>query len=109
MTRETFAGLLAPNLPSIRRLVQSRVRTRDEADDVLQQTLLYAFARRDQLRAPDKFRNWLWTIALNEVRMLLRRARPFVWIDEFPNFELPDQTPSPHAMCEQGERVQRLH
>jgi len=55
MTGETFEALLAPNLPSMRRLVQMRMRTTDHADDVIQQTLLRAFVRRDQLRASSKF------------------------------------------------------
>ena len=34
MTGDTFEALLAPNLPSVRRFVQTRVRTSDHADDV---------------------------------------------------------------------------
>jgi RNA polymerase sigma factor (sigma-70 family) len=107
MTRETFAALLAPNLQAIRRFVHSRVRMSDQADDVLQQSLLHAFAHRDQLRSTDKFKSWLWSIAWNEVRML-HRERSCLSIDEFPNFELPDETPSPLAQCEEMERTKRL-
>ncbi|HTP34793.1 MAG TPA: RNA polymerase sigma factor [Candidatus Acidoferrales bacterium] len=108
MPRETFAALLAPYLHSIRRLVQTRMRGSDQADDVVQQTLLRAYLRRDQLRAPSKFRNWLWSIAINEIRMLQRAARPCVSIDESPAFELTDRAPTPVALCEQSERVRHL-
>ena len=108
MTRETFAALLAPHLQAIRRFVRGRVRTCDQADDILQQTLLHAFTHRDQLLAHGKFKSWLWTIAFNEIRMFRRANRVCVSIDEFPHFELPDETPSPLAQCEQMERTKRL-
>jgi len=108
MTSETFTSLLAPHLMALRRFVQSRVRTRDLADDVVQQTLLLAFANRAQLRAHDRFKYWLSTIALNQVRMLHRSARPCVSIDDFPNFEFADHGPSPLAVCEQRDVIRRL-
>ena len=108
MTRETFAALLAPHLQAIRRFIRGRVRAHDQADDILQQTLLHAFVHRDQLRTEGKFKSWLWTIAFNEIRMLRRANRVCVSIDEFAHFELPDQTPSPLVQCEQIERTQRV-
>jgi DNA-directed RNA polymerase specialized sigma24 family protein len=55
MTGDAFEALLVPNLASVRRFVQTRLRTSDHADDVIQQTLLRAFVHRDQLRASSKF------------------------------------------------------
>jgi len=107
MTRETFTALLTPHLQPVRRLVQSRLRN-DQADDVVQQTLLRAFVRRHQLRSHDKFKSWLWSIAVNEVRMLLRGSRPSISIDEFAPSTFADHSPSPHAVCEERERVTRL-
>ena len=107
MTSETFTALLTPHLKPIRRLVQSRLRS-DQADDVVQQTLLRAFTRRHQLREHGKFKSWLWSIAINEVRMLLRASRPSISIDEFAHFEYTDQRPSPHALYEQHERTERV-
>jgi len=108
MSGETFETLLAPNLQAIRRLVKSRLRTVDQTDDIVQQTLLHAFARRDQLRVESKFRSWLWSIALNEIRAFFRATRPCVSLNELPNFQIVDQTASPHAACEQTEREERL-
>jgi RNA polymerase sigma-70 factor (ECF subfamily) len=108
MSRETFTDLLAANLPSVRRLVQTRLRTSAYADDVLQQALLRAFAHREQLRVQSKFKSWLWSIALNEIRAFLRGTRPGVSLDEFPNLELADRAPSPFAKCEQRERAEWL-
>ena len=108
MTGDAFEALLAPNLPSVRRFVQTRVRTSDHADDVFQQTLLQAFAHRDQLRASSKFKSWLCSIAMNEVRLFFRTGRPVVSLDEFPQIDSRDSAPSPLDRAEQLERVQWL-
>jgi RNA polymerase sigma-70 factor, ECF subfamily len=104
MSGETFEALLAPNLPAVRKLVHTRLRMTDHADDILQQTLLRAFARRDQLRAPAKFKSWLWSIALNEIRMFFRRGHGTVSLEEFPQIDSRDRAPSPFARYEQIER-----
>ena len=108
MTGDTFEALLAPNLPLVRRFVQTRVRTSDLADDVLQQTLLRAFAHRHQLRARSKFKSWLCSIAMNEVRMFFRAGRPTVSLDEVPQIDDRDAGPSPLARAEQLERAKWL-
>src|ERR1700683_1715780 len=97
MTGDTFEALLAPNLQSVRRFVQTRLRTSDHADDIIQQTLLHAFAHRDQLRSSSKFKSWLCAIAMNEVRTFFRTDRPTVSLDEFPHIESRDSEPSPLA------------
>src|SRR5580698_6450066 len=109
MTGDTFEALLAPNLPSVRRFVQTRLRTSDHADDIVQQTLLHAFAHRHQLRASSKFKSWLCSIAMNEVRMFFRTDRPNISLDEFPKIDSRDSGPSPLARMEQMERLEWLH
>jgi RNA polymerase sigma-70 factor (ECF subfamily) len=107
MTGDTFEALLEPN-PSVRRFVQTRLRTSDHTDDVPQQTLLRAFAHRDQLRASSKFKSWLCSIAMNEVRMFFRTDRPTVSLDELPKIDSRDWGPSPLARVEQLERIEQL-
>jgi len=92
----------------VRRFVQTRLRTSDHTDDVLQQTLLRAFAHRDQLRASSKFKSWLCSIAMNEVRMFFRTDRPTVSLDELPKIDSRDWGPSPLARVEQLERIEQL-
>ena len=106
MTGDAFETLLAPNLPLVRRFVQTRLRTPDHADDVVQQTLLKAFAHRHQLRTSSKFRSWLCSIAMNEVRMFFRTDRPSVSLDEFPIVDSRDS--GPLARTEQLQRLEWL-
>lgn len=108
MTGDAFEALLAPNLPSVRRFVQMRLRTSDYTDDVIQQTLLRAFAHRDQLRANSKFKSWLCSIAMNEVHMFFRTARPTISLHAFPQIDSRDSGPSPLARIEEMERLEWL-
>jgi len=108
MTGDTFEALLAPNLQSVRRFVQTRLRTSDHADDVIQQTLLRAFAHRHQLRASSKFKSWLCSIALNEVRTFFRNGRATLSLDASPHIDSRDLGPSPLARVEQMERLEWL-
>ena len=108
MTGDTFEALLAPNLPTVRRFVQMRMRTPDHADDVIQQTLLRAFVHRNQLRTSSKFRSWLCSIAMNEVRMFFRTGHPTVSLHEFPQIDSRDSRPSPLARVEEMERLEWL-
>jgi RNA polymerase sigma-70 factor (ECF subfamily) len=108
MTADTFEALLAPNLPSVRRFVQTRLSTPDHADDVLQQTLLQAFSHRDQLRAGSKFKSWLCSIAMNQVRMFFRTSRPTISLHEFSEIDSRDSGPSPLARVEELERLEWL-
>ncbi len=106
MTGDTFEALLAPNLQSVRRFVQTRLRTSDHADDVIQQTLLQAFVHRDQLRVSSKFKSWLCSIAMNEVRLFFRHGRPTTPLPEFPPIDSCDSGPSPLARVEELERAE---
>ena len=109
MSGDSFMGLLAPNLRPLRMFLRAKLRIPDQADDVLQQALLHAFAHRDQLRLGSKFKSWLWTIAFNEMRMLFRAERGTISLDEFPRINPGDRAPSPLARAEQVERMEWLY
>ena len=108
MSGETFVALLTPCLPSVRKLVRSRLRAWDQAEDVLQQTLLQAFKHRDQLREHSKFKSWLWSIAVNEICIFHRCVRVEEPLPESPAMECRDRGPSPLEHLEQLERVSRI-
>jgi len=108
MSGETFEILLRPNLQSVRRLVHSRLKGTDHADDIVQNALLRAFSHRDQLRNESQFKSWLLSIAFNEVRMFFRKSRPCISLEDFPHREFVDRAPSPLAQCERQQQQQRL-
>lgn len=108
MSEQTFEILLGPSLQYVRKLVRKRMRNADEAEDLLQQALLRAYVCRHQLREHSKFKSWLSSIAVNEVRMFQRAARPNVQLDRIADVEFRDHAPSPHAVCEQIEAAERV-
>ena len=108
MSGETFEALLAPNLHFVRTLVHTRLRNFGCADDVVQRILLRAFLCRNQLRVQDKFKEWLWSIAMNEIRTFFRRNRNVVSLDAFPTLDILDHAMSPLARLERRELCNRV-
>ena len=108
MSEETFIALLTPNLKPLRVFLQRRLRASSPVDDIVQEILLRAFTHRDQLRIPSKFKSWLWSIAMNQVRMFLRSGHNTVLLADLPRFEPSDKAPSPFAVCEGTERKEWL-
>ena len=81
-----------------------------EAEDVVQDTFLKAYARRWLIRNPDKFPAWLTTTARNRACDLLRKHRPDALIDDIAEMADHD-VPSPSANLHATERngaVRRL-
>jgi RNA polymerase sigma-70 factor (ECF subfamily) len=109
MSENTFEALLGSNLRIVRTLVQRRLGTSNHADDIVQEILLRAFQRRNQLRTHAKFRTWLWSIALNEIRAFYRRSRSTVSLEEVLNFEAPDPSMPPLLELERMERRAWVH
>lgn len=71
--REAFGTLVTRHQASIFRLARLMVRTREEAEDVLQQAFLSAWQGAGAFRGESSVRTWLLTIARNSA--LTRRAR----------------------------------
>ncbi len=68
--------------------------TRDEADDLAQETFISAYRGLDDFRQEDRFKSWLFTIAMNTFRSELERrnakkraGRPLSLDQEFANAE----------------------
>jgi RNA polymerase sigma-70 factor (ECF subfamily) len=109
MSGETFENLLAPTLPAIRKLVRAKLRMQDYTEDVVQQTLMHAFVHREQLREHSKFKSWLASIAMNEIRGLARRTRICVPFEALPPIASTDRSTCPFKVFEDGERTDQLH
>jgi RNA polymerase sigma-70 factor (ECF subfamily) len=81
-----------------------------EAEDVVQETFLKAYARRWLIRSPEKFPAWLCATTRNRACDLLRKHRAEVHIEEI--VEMADEgMPCPSANLRETERngaVQRL-
>ncbi len=87
-------------------------RNKEDAEDVVQQSLQKAFTHLNSFAGTSSFSTWLTRVAMNEALMLLRKKRGSreVLLDDLggseedtPAFELPDLAPDPEVTCAQQE------
>src|SRR5467141_83025 len=92
-------------------------RTREDAEDVVQQSFQKAFVHLDQFEGKSSFSTWLTRIAINEALILLRKSRGLreVLINDLTEgeetlfaLETPDSGPNPEASYSQRERQRIL-
>jgi RNA polymerase sigma-70 factor (ECF subfamily) len=71
--QQEFTELLQPNLLPLNRFVFGMVGNQFDAEDIVQETVVKAFIHFSDFRAESKFKTWLMSIAVNEVRTRRRR------------------------------------
>jgi RNA polymerase sigma-70 factor (ECF subfamily) len=112
-----FAELNRKYANSLYRKILSITRNHEDAEDVLQETLLRAFLAIDSFEGRSKLQTWLTRIAINLSLMTLRRRRvrcqassEFLSFseDEGPQFLAKDPSPNPEEFCLQRERRHRV-
>ena len=104
--RVAFNRLVDRFQPEILRMVYYRVRPHAEAEDLTQDIFMKAFRNVGNLREADRFRSWLYRIAVNRVRDFHRRLRlrtMFSSDSEFNEADLPekgDENDDPEALSQ---------
>jgi RNA polymerase sigma-70 factor, ECF subfamily len=98
-------------------VAQRITRTREDAEDVVQQSFQKAFTHLRKFEGRSAFSTWLTRIAITEALMLLRRSRGLreVLIDDLngneettTGLEVPDASPDPEARYSKREQVEML-
>jgi RNA polymerase sigma-70 factor (ECF subfamily) len=112
-----FELLVERNERRIFFVARRMTRTREDAEDVVQQTFQKAFTHVCKFEARSSFSTWLTRIAINEALMLMRKGRGLreVSIDDASGneetavrLEIPDSGPSPESSYSQREREKIL-
>jgi RNA polymerase sigma-70 factor (ECF subfamily) len=100
------AELVRRHAPAMGRFLYSSGASRDEIDDLVQETFFRAFRRLDGWRGEASFRSWLFAIASNALRDEYRRrkGRQMLSIEDR---DLPDAA-DPHADLTAAETAERL-
>jgi RNA polymerase sigma-70 factor, ECF subfamily len=70
---QEFTQMLQPNLVPLNRFVLGMVGNAFDAEDIVQETVTRAFVHFADFRGESKFKSWLMSIAINEVRTKHRR------------------------------------
>lgn len=73
--REVFHDLIRPFERMYYRQAFGILRNQQDAEDAVQQAILLLFTRLDQLKEPERFKQWSLRIVQNEAKQLWRRRR----------------------------------
>ena len=73
--RWAFDQLIDRYQGDIHRMIYYRIRARMDAEDLTQDVFVRAYRSIARLREPERFRGWLYTIAVNRVNDYLRKKR----------------------------------
>src|SRR5690242_9891456 len=105
---QAFEMLVKRHEPGILALALRYTRVREDAEDVVQQSLQKAFVHLHRFEGKSRFSTWLARIAINEALMWLRRKRASrevplveaVTVDETDlPLDVPDLDPNPEDNC----------
>lgn len=72
MTDEAFEAAVERHADMIFRLAYSYLKSRADAEDVMQETLLKLYAEKNPFDSPDHERYWVTRVAVNECKRVLR-------------------------------------
>ena len=75
---DDFADEMTASLPSLRRFARSLCRHRDMAEDLVQETMVRAWASRHTFLPGSNFRPWLFTILRNQFYNAVRKSNRLV-------------------------------
>jgi len=110
--RQAFEILVERHARKIFFAARRMTRTREDAEDVVQQSFQKAFVHLHQFEGKSSFSTWLTRIAINEALILLRKSRGLreVLINDSTEgeeaqfaLEIPDSGPSPEDSYSQRE------
>ena len=73
--QSVFHDLIRPYEQMYYRLAFSILRNEQDAEDAVQQAIVTLFTRLDQLKEPERFKQWSMRVVQNEARLLWRRRR----------------------------------
>ena len=74
--REAFEMIIRAHSRSLFAIAYGILQNREEAEDVVQDSLVRAWKTRWRVRDPEKFQAWLCTIARNRAHDILRKRTP---------------------------------
>ena len=104
--RFAFDQLIDRYQGDIHRMIYFRIRARMDAEDLTQDVFIRAYRSISRLREPERFRSWLYTVAVNRVNDYLRKKRVrsiFKSSDEGP-----DKQPEAVQLREQPEALEQV-
>src|SRR5438046_10704887 len=87
--REAFEMIIRSSSRNLFAIAYGILQSREEAEDVVQDTLVKAWKSRWRVRDPEKFPAWISTIARHRARDFARRRRPEPLPHDLASSEVP--------------------
>jgi RNA polymerase sigma-70 factor (ECF subfamily) len=114
--RQAFEQLVARHERRALAMAERITKNREDAEDVVQESLYKAFRHLEDFEEKSRFSTWLTRIIINEAYMLLRRRRRVLQVlpenedyePESASTAFVDQRPSPEESCWRRERTELL-
>jgi RNA polymerase sigma factor (sigma-70 family) len=106
---QAFENLVDRYQPLALRIARRLMPTEEEAQDIVQETMLEAYLSLHRLQEPDRFKSWLLGILLNLGRNRLRRSlrkkteQNQIPLDWDAAYALANQNPQPQQVAEERE------
>ncbi len=95
--REAFAGLVEETSPQLYGLLLRILNDEQDAEDILQETYIKAFAALPAFEGRSSLKTWLFRIATNEALMLIRKRKPQIQLVEIDD---DDELDSPKELVD---------
>ena len=113
---QAFEEIVSRHKQKVLAVAQRITNSREDAEDVTQESFHKAFLHLDDFEEKSRFSTWLTRIAMNEAFMVLRRRRGcFEVLSVSPDDDarsspevFVDQSPNPEESCWQRERTDLL-
>lgn len=106
---EAFTALVKQYDRHIYRLALNITRNPEDAKDVLQESLLKAYAHLDRFEGKSRFYTWLVRIAINEALMRLRKTRGEKEVSLDEDREMDDGSFMPQEIEDWGDNPERRY
>ncbi len=87
---DAFADMIQKNMKAMYKIGWSILRSDEDAADAIQDAILTAFERLDQLKEPGVFSSWLARILVNKCYDLLRKKKQVIPMETLPEEPVPD-------------------
>lgn len=84
--RETFSGLIWEYTPALYRLAFGILHNREDAEDVVSESVLKAYEKLHALRKPECFRAWLMQIAVNEAKRVYTKNKRYTLTENIEDY-----------------------
>lgn len=84
--RETFSGLIREYTPALYRLAFGILHNREDAEDVVSESVLKAYEKLHALRKPECFRAWLMQIAVNEAKRVYTKNKRYTLTENIEDY-----------------------